>query len=204
MIRINLLPVKGSKKRDAATRELAIGGSVIAAVVLLLYVWYVVMGSKISAADERIAKTQAEIKRIEQDIVKVDEFKKKKRELESKLTVIDDLKAKKTGPVKLLDELASNVPKKVWLQSFDEKGGVMILEGGAGDNDDLSDFLAYLTKRSRFFSKVALIYSEAVVPTTTTNEKYAYVKFKMTGNATYGTIPPTVAGAAAAPGTEKK
>ncbi len=197
MIRINLLPVKRSRKRDQAAREGAIGGGVVAFVLVILYVWYLVMGSKISAADERIAKTQSEIKRIEQDIVKVDEFKKKKRELENKLTVIDDLKAKKTGPVKLLDELAANVPKKVWLQSFDEKNGVMILEGGAGDNDDLSDFLAYLTKRSHFFSKVALVYSEAVQPSAT--EKYAYVKFKMTGSATYGTLP-----AAGPPTPEKK
>jgi type IV pilus assembly protein PilN len=187
VIRINLLPVRRSKKRDAATRELAIGGGVLGGLIALLYVWYVVMGAKIASTDERIAKTEAEIKRIEQDIVKVDEFKKKKRELESKLTVIDDLKAKKTGPVKLLDELASNVPKKVWLQSFDEKGGVMILEGGAGDYDYLSDFLADLTTRSHFFGKVALIYSESVQPST--SEKYAYVKFKMTGNATYGTLP---------------
>src|SRR4051812_10378321 len=112
LIRINLLPVRRSKKRETAQRELAVGGAVAAVVLLGLYIWYAVMASKVSSIEERIAKTQADIKGVEQKIVQVEEFKKKKREFEQKLEVIDDLKAKKTGPVKLLDELAINLPRR--------------------------------------------------------------------------------------------
>lgn len=204
MIRINLLPVKRSKKRDAATRELAIGGGVVGVVVVILYVWYAVMDAKLSAVQEMIDKSTAEIQRIEQDIVKVDEFKKKKRELEQKLEVIDDLKAKKTGPVKLLDELAVNLPKRVWLTSFEEKGGSMIMEGGAADNDGLSEFLSYLTKKSKFFSNVTLIFSETAAPAqrgpapaaakdalANAGPAMPFVKFKLNGSAQYGTLGPT-------------
>jgi type IV pilus assembly protein PilN len=195
MIKINLLPVKRSKKRDAATRELAIGGVVAGVVLICLYVWYAVMDSKISAQETMIRKSQAEIARIEQDIVKVDEFKKKKRELEQKLEVIDELKAKKIGPVKLLDELAINLPKRAWLTSFEEKNGSMIMEGGAADNDSLSEFLSYLTKRSKFFSGVTLIFSETTTPPAQTpgvkenlGPKQPYVSFKLNGSASYGTV----------------
>jgi Tfp pilus assembly protein PilN len=33
--------------------------------------------------------------------------------------------------VQIANELAQNVPKRVWLTSFEEKNGSMILEGGA-------------------------------------------------------------------------
>jgi type IV pilus assembly protein PilN len=202
MVRINLLPVKRSKKRDAATRELAIGGAVVGTLIVFLYVWYAIMDSKISTQQELIARTEAEIRRIEQDIVKVDEFKKKKRELEQKLEVIDDLKAKKTGPVKLLDELAQNMPKRVWLTSFEEKGGSMLIEGGAADNDELSDFLTYLTKRTHYFSGVSLLFSEVntekvSLPNAQGNTAdkgggptRTFVKFKISGSAVYGSLPP--------------
>jgi type IV pilus assembly protein PilN len=205
MVRINLLPVKRSKKRDAATRELAIGGSILGVVLISLYVWYAVMESKLQAVNTTIARTTAEIKRIEQDIVKVDEFKRNKRELEQKLAVIEDLKAKKTGPVKLLDELALNLPKRVWLTSFEEKGGAMLMEGGAADNDELSDFLSYLTKRTKYFSGVQLLYSEvsqdkapaapvaagAKLQPVSNAATPAFVKFKISGNAVYGSLPLT-------------
>ncbi len=193
MIKINLLPVKRSKKRDAATRELVIGGGVTGVLLIVLYVWYAVMDSKLSAVVDSVNKSKADIARIEQDIVKVDEFKKKKKELEQKLEVIDDLKAKKTGPVKLLDELALTMPKRVWLVSFEEKNGSMIIEGGAADNDELSDFLSYLTKQSKFFSGVTLIYSETAAPDRNQagregviGPSQAFVKFKVSGSAQYG------------------
>ncbi len=198
MIKINLLPVKRSKKRDAATRELAIGGSIAAVVLIGLYTWYAVMDSKLSTVTESVNKSRADIARIEQDIVKVDEFKKKKRELEQKLSVIEELKAKKTGPVKLLDELATSMPKRVWITSFEEKNGVMIMEGGAADNDELSEFLSYMTKRTKFFTGVTLIYSETTAaaqaaPAGTPKDQMLgpnqpYFKFKLSGTAAYAGI----------------
>jgi type IV pilus assembly protein PilN len=198
MIKISLVPLKRSKKRDAAKRELAIGGGLLAFIIIVLYVFYAVMDSKLSQADESIQRRRSDTARLEKDILKVDEFKKKKHELESKLTVIDDLKAKKTGPVKMLDELASNIPKRVWLQSFDERNQNMTLEGAAADNEDLSDFLAYLSKRSHYFGQVTLAYSEKVQPEKGAPDRFAFVRFKLTGTANYGTQP-----AAAAPTAEK-
>ena len=79
MIKINLLPVKRSKKRETATRELAIGGAIVAVVLVALYIWYAVMESKIGTISERIEKTKRDIKGVEQKIVQVEEFKKKKK-----------------------------------------------------------------------------------------------------------------------------
>ncbi len=203
MVRINLLPVKRSKKREAAARELAIGGGIFGAVVIGLYVFYAVMESRIAAHNDVVARSTADIQRIEQDIVKVDEFKRKKRELEQKLAVIEDLKAKKTGPVKLMDELAANMPRRVWLTSFEEKGGAMLMEGGAADNDELSDFLAYLTKRTKYFSGVQLLFSEmssekraapalaapGQPPPPSATPAAPFVKFKINGHAVYGALP---------------
>jgi len=192
MIRLNLLPRKHSKRRDVAVRELSLGGGVIGATLFILYLCYAVVNSRLKNTEQALSHVKNDISRLQLEIIKVEDFKNKKTELEKKLAVIEDLKAKKTGPAKLLDELASNIPRKVWLLSFEEKNGQMTLEGGSGDNDDVSDFLAYLTKRSHFFTKTMLSYSETIAPTQTDKDKakISFVKFKMTGVAQYGILPP--------------
>jgi type IV pilus assembly protein PilN len=192
MIRINLLPVKRSKKRDAATRELIMGAIVVGVVVFGLYVWYAMMESSLEEVRDKTAKVEQEVKDKENEIVKVDVFKKQKSSLEAKVAVINDLRARKTGPVKMLDELATNIPRRAWLTAFDEKNGTMTLDGGTSDNDDLADLLSYLMNNSKYFSNIRLAFNELVPPSAAVP---GYVRFKLTGTAQYGTLPVAPGGA---------
>ncbi|MCK7509133.1 MAG: PilN domain-containing protein [Desulfobacterales bacterium] len=70
-----------------------------------------------------------EIKRLTVEAGEIEKFKQQKQELERKLDVIQDLNAKKTGPVEVLDELSLIIPEKAWLTSLSNKGDNMVLEG---------------------------------------------------------------------------
>ena len=84
---------------------------------------------------------------------RIAEIKKKIAEIQSKLDVIRGLEAKKTGPVRLLDEIAMAIPKdKLWLRSLDEKKGVLTLNGTAMDNDTVAVFMTNLEKAAHITS----------------------------------------------------
>jgi type IV pilus assembly protein PilN len=69
--------------------------------------------------------------------------------------VLDKLRAGRQGPVRMLDELATIVPKKLWLKKMEEKGGAVTFEGTASNIDDVSAFMAAL-RRSPYFGAIEL------------------------------------------------
>jgi type IV pilus assembly protein PilN len=78
-----------------------------------------------------------------------------KADLERKLGVIKQLKANKTGPVHMLDQLSEATPEKLQLISLDEKQGKIQLTGVAVNNEVISQFMSNL-ERSEYFTDVFL------------------------------------------------
>jgi type IV pilus assembly protein PilN len=144
MVRINLLPVRAVKKREVGRQIFILFALVIAGVLVGNFFWY---GSRNSVAEknqQQIAATEAEISKLEKIIGEVNNISKRKKEVEEKLKVLDQLRKGRTGPVKLLDALATAIPKKVWLSSFDEVNGQVRIHGNAVSNDDLAEFMRSL------------------------------------------------------------
>ncbi|HPI92595.1 MAG TPA: PilN domain-containing protein [Deltaproteobacteria bacterium] len=108
---------------------------------------------------KEIADTKVEIKRLTAEAGEIEKFKKQKQELERKLDVIQDLNAKKTGPVEMLDELSLIIPEKAWLTSVTNKGDNIVLEGLAVDNPTIAAFMKQL-QASKHFDNVTLVLSK--------------------------------------------
>ena len=69
-------------------------------------------------------------------------MKKTIADVELKLDTIQELEKGKTGPVKLLDDIATSVPReKLWLVSLKEGKGTLTLTGTAMDNETVADFM---------------------------------------------------------------
>jgi len=117
--------------------------------------WNYVYQDEISDQEEKLAKGQAEINRLQKTIGEVNQLKKTRKKLEKRKDVIDKLERAKTGPVRILDELSNHIPKRVWLQSFKESQGVIKLKGQGIENPDISEFMRSLGK-SKYFKKINL------------------------------------------------
>lgn len=141
MIRINLLPVRQVQKREQGRQfiVLMVGMFIIAGAANGY--WYVWMDGKREAAQRRLDDTNARIDQLEKVIGEVTNLQKRKKEVEEKLAVLEKLTRQRAGPVKLLDALATAIPKKVWLTSFDEKSGAAVMVGTAESFDDVSEFM---------------------------------------------------------------
>jgi type IV pilus assembly protein PilN len=155
MIRINLLPVRAAKKREFGRQQI-----VLLALILILagignYFWYSKVDGDLSALDSQIARTRSEIAQLEKTIGEVKSIKEDKKALEDKLKILDTLKKGRTGPVKVLDDLATIIPQKVWILDYTEAGGAVTLAGRASAYEDLSAFSKKL-KESKHFNNVTI------------------------------------------------
>lgn len=160
MIRINLLPVRAKKKRNTSIYQLvAMSGGVVFTLLVAATVHFYFEG-QIADQEKKIADAAAEIKRLEKIIGEVKELDQQKSRLLNQLAVIDKLEKGKRGPVRVLDELSTAIPKRVWLTNFKEAAGVLSMTGAAIDNADISEFMRALQK-SQYFSDVQLKFTQS-------------------------------------------
>ena len=155
MIRINLLPVKKSRRQEIVQRELLIAGIGLGLLVLLLASLFLYRSAEINNARAGNEDLKRKIEEMKAIVAQVDEAEKFKADLQKKLTVIKELKANKAGPVRMLDELAQAVPDKLQLTALDEEGGLIKLTGTAVSNEVISQFLSSL-EQSEYFGDVFL------------------------------------------------
>jgi type IV pilus assembly protein PilN len=160
MIRINLLPVRQTRKAEALRRETILAG-LLGAVLIggCLFVWGG-LNIKLSSVSAENAKLEAEIARLAEDVKRVEELEKKKGELERKLAVIAQLRSRRSGPAHMLDELALAAPEKLQLTEVTEKNDAMTITGLAVSNEIISQFLRAL-EASDYFEQVYLENIEA-------------------------------------------
>ncbi len=162
MIRINLLPVRVSKKREAGKQQLVLFALVVVLGVIVNFLWASSRQADLKARQARIAKTRSEIAQLDRIIGEVRDIKEAQKSLKEKLDVLDRLKAGRIGPVRMLDELATITPKRLWLTTLSEGGGTLSLTGLAASIDDVSEFMSAL-KASPYFGEVELKKTSAKV-----------------------------------------
>lgn len=150
MIRINLLPVKTSRRQEEVRNELLVTALATAVAVLLVVGGLVIQRASLNALEAENAKLQRDIEHKQEILREVEEMEKMQGELKKKLTVIAALKRNKTGPVMMLDQLSQATPEKLQIVSLDEKGGRVELTGLAVSNEVISQFLSNLEKSPRF------------------------------------------------------
>ena len=166
MIRINLLSgPKGHKaKPQYDVRAQALLGVGLLLVTLAGCWWYS------ASLDEEIAVRQTEkldkekqVAQLREQVKQVSDFENRKKVLEDKNRIIDELEKSRVGPVKALDHVSQSLdPLKVWLVRMAVTGQEVDVEGRAATNDDVVEFVNNL-RRTDYFSNISLQESRAVV-----------------------------------------
>ena len=155
MIRINLLPVKAAKKQEMLRGQLAIAILALVVVLLACSGLYVSLNFKVNAQKELVAQKEAEIESLKKKIGEVSQFKKRQAELRGKLDILEKLREGKSGPIHLLDELSKVIPEKMWLNSFKESGGNVVLDGVSLTEETVAQFMQAL-EASGYYRNVEL------------------------------------------------
>jgi type IV pilus assembly protein PilN len=156
MIRINLLPVKEAQGAIDRRQQLSIALLGVTLALLVMIVPYILQGRTLRRLDTSIDQLHAEIKRLDEQTREARDLDKKRKELEAKLKVIEDLKQKRVGPVRILEDLSSATPEKLWLVNFTDTNGQATITGMALDNQTIAVFMRQL-QTSKYFFEVDLV-----------------------------------------------
>jgi type IV pilus assembly protein PilN len=176
MIRINLLAAErpAAKKKAAA----AAPGALQAYLFLALFgggalfvcgaaYWF--KAAQIADLDSKIAQNEKRQQELQAIKKQVDAFEARKKTLEAKIKLIEELKARQGGPVHMLDEISKALPDFVWLTAMDQTGDNVKFDGEGNSLTSVADFISGL-ERTGWFPKVELVDSV---------EQQNIVKFKL-------------------------
>jgi len=139
----------------AVRNELVLAGIIGVAVCVVLLMVHLVLMRQVHAVEADNKALETEIAQKKETAALVDDLEQKRAEYDKKLTVIRQLKANKSGPVHLLDQLSQATPEKLQLTSLDESHGRVQVVGVAVSNEVISQFLSNL-EQSDYFEEVYL------------------------------------------------
>lgn len=158
MIRINLLPVEERAARTEAGPPLwmvAVGGAALltALVVGGVYLLQTRALASLASEEKRLEELSAQYRPL---IERVNRLSAERKELETKMAVIDELDQERSYRVRLLEELNANMPRYAWLTKFLETGGTSAeIEGSTFTNLVVADLISAL-ERSALYDQVDL------------------------------------------------
>ncbi len=162
MIRVNLLGLPKAKKRaPVVTLE---GGRALVLLILVLALVAMVQFfryGRLQEEDKKVSKLirdeQTEKIRLEGVRSEYERLLRQKELLAKRTNIIEGLKAKQSGPARLLETLASTVSNTdmLWLTNFEQSGQKVTIEGIALSAKAVADFLTHL-KDSKAFSEMDL------------------------------------------------
>jgi type IV pilus assembly protein PilN len=175
MIKVNLLPFKRKKKQKP------LPGFLIATVILTFIVCIIMaylaffFSTKLSEKKNRFAVNERKIAELKEQIKAVDEFEQRNKMFKDRNDVIEQLGKNKSVPVRILSEIASLIPKGIWLQTMSVTGTNSISMDGYGFTN--SEIVAYVEnlKASPLFTEVYLQESKSMEM-----EKISVYMFKLT------------------------
>jgi type IV pilus assembly protein PilN len=146
LIKINLVregrAVRGAgASPQAAAMSAAAGGTGASNINNILIVGILFLGLIGSAAywlwekrqlkerQDIVADRTAEAQKLESIIKEVDDYQKRKDNLQKRIDLINQLKQNQKGPVRIMDQISRDLPDLVWLDTMDVTSGRISLSG---------------------------------------------------------------------------
>jgi type IV pilus assembly protein PilN len=161
MIRINLLPVRASKKKETIRQQISILVLSVVGVLVVGLSMYGLLRTKINTAKTQIEASEKEIASLKAKIGTIDNIKKLQADVKKKLDVLSQLRRAKSGPASRLAALSDSVPEKLWLTRYAENGTSISVSGVALSEELIALFMKNL-QASGAFGNVELQVSEQI------------------------------------------
>lgn len=157
MILINLLPHREEKRAQRKRAYFASLAASAVAGVVIVGIWYTVLGQMTADQESRNAFLQAEITRLDTQIKRIANLRSEIDALNARKKAVEDLQNDRNVPVYLLNELVRQTPEGVFLTSIRQTGEVVAITGVAQTNERVSEFLRNALYNSTWLEKPDLV-----------------------------------------------
>jgi type IV pilus assembly protein PilN len=160
MIRINLLPRE--ERAAAPTIKLPQLGAmaplgILGAVLLIVAGTAVAERAKVHALQNDVAEIKEEVRAIQPQVDRVKRLTAQREELEARLGIIQQLDRGRFLSVRVMDDMARQVPRYMWLTSLQQQGPTSLKMGGVTfSNLIVAEFMMRL-EQSPLFSNIDLV-----------------------------------------------
>lgn len=204
MIKINLVregrAVRGAGAAPAATAGVSAAPAnlnniiilgLAAAGVLLALGYLFLQKRTLANKQEQVEVRKAEAQKLEAIIQEVENFQRRKDNLQSRIDLINQLKQNQRGPVRIMDRISQDLPDLVWLDNMEVNAGKITMKGRGLNPNAIANFVENI-KNDPYFEEPEL---QNVTEASITPLVYS---FDMNFGFTYQ---PKTPGAPGAPGT---
>ena len=157
MILINLLPHREAtrkKQKDQFFTHLALSALLGGAICGAVFTWY---QGRIADQQARNVFLQKEAARLDAEIKDIASLQAEIASLRARQTAVENLQADRNMPVHLLEEIVSELPDGIYLQSMKQENQSVLLTGVAQSQERVSDLLRNLSTKTQWLIKPELV-----------------------------------------------
>ena len=163
MIRINLLATerKAAKAVSAgiqAGQKMMVIGSLVLVVTVAGVGWrYWAIGQEKAHVAREIDAAKREEARLQEILKQVEEFQNRRKLLETRVALIDELRKGQSAPVHMVDQISKALPDMTWLTAMQQSEYTLTMQGRCLTLTSLSDFIGNLEASHYFIRPVEII-----------------------------------------------
>ena len=148
MPRINLLPWReAERKKRQRDFSVAMAGAFVAGIAVVAVVIFA-YSSMLSNQQERNARLQAEIVKLDQSIAEIDGLERQKERLLARMEIIEQLQKSRPEIVHLFDEMTRRLPEGVYLTALKQAGSSVEVTGIAQSSTRVSALMRQIDSSS--------------------------------------------------------
>jgi type IV pilus assembly protein PilN len=169
MTRINLLAAERRAAKAAAPgfqagQKLMVIGSLVLVLTATGAGWrFWALGQQKSEVARQIDIAKREEARLQEILKQVESFQNRRKILEARVALIDELRKGQTAPVHMIDQVSRALPDMTWLTAIQQSSYTLTLQGRCLTLTSLSDFIGNL-EASRYFMRPVEIIESSVIP----------------------------------------
>lgn len=161
MIRINLLPHREEKRKARRQQFYALSGLVSVLAIVIVFAVSLAYSQFIETQEEVNDILKSEIARINKDIEEIKNLKEQTQALLARKQIIENLQRDRSEAVRLLSEMARQMPEGVYIRSLKQDGARVSIAGYAQSSARVSTFMRNVDS-SPWLEKPQLIEIKAV------------------------------------------
>jgi Tfp pilus assembly protein PilN len=201
MIRINLLTSERRTVKAATSLSFQAGqkmmllGSLVVVLTLAALGWrYWALGQEAARIENDIEAAMREEQRLSEILRQVKEFEDRKKMLQARVDLIDELRKGQNAPVHMIDQVSRALPEMTWLTNIAQQNYTLTIQGRCLTLTSLSDFIGNLEGSRYFIRPVDIVESSVVAGDAKTPDLIQFTirgTFQMAGIESVAPPPPT-------------
>ncbi len=141
MAYLNLLPWREAQKKQQQARFMTLLSGVSVGSFLLVFLVSAVYGARVEGQQGRNTYLQGEITILDQRIAEIQQLDEKKKNLQKRIELIEQLQSSRNLGTQIMDEIARVTPAGVYLMNLEKKGSSLLLVGKSESNNRLSNMI---------------------------------------------------------------